>query len=450
MRLILALTAFAAPLMAQEAQQFEATLAGHAILPAETFVLPPEVLWRTFGISGRFTSGERVDVPFTVPGISSSGPREARRSTSLSLPFVGQPVQGFSGVKAIGDGRYWSLSDNGFGSRLNSPDALLMAHIIAPDWQSGEVLVERTVFLSDPGRLLPFKLVNEFTTERYLTGADFDLESLQPVGDLLWFGEEFGPYLFATDLEGRVVFFTDVIADGEVVQSPDHPDQRLPSSPDRELDFTARRSRGLEGMAQSPDGTTLYPLLEGPLWDAEAAAFETGPDGRTVTRLLEFDVDNREYTGRHWFYPLEADSHAIGDFNMIDGTRGLVIERDGGEGSMALACPEGAATTDCFARPAEFKRVYLISLDVEPGQQVEKRAYIDLLDIADPDGMARQGGANGRFDFPFVTIENVDRVSETEIIVGNDNNLPFSAGRALDRADDNEWILLEVGDFLQQ
>ena len=49
---------------------------------------------------------------------------------------------------------------------------------------------------------------------------------------------------------------------------------------------------------------------------------------------------------------------------------------------------------------------------------------------------------------PFVTIENVDVVDPTHIIVGNDNNLPFSAGRALDKADDTEFVLLEVGDFL--
>ena len=56
--------------------------------------------------------------------------------------------------------------------------------------------------------------------------------------------------------------------------------------------------------------------------------------------------------------------------------------------------------------------------------------------------------ATAIYDMPFVTIENVDRVDATHIIVGNDNNLPFSAGRAVDKADDNEFSLLEVGEFL--
>ena len=51
--------------------------------------------------------------------------------------------------------------------------------------------------------------------------------------------------------------------------------------------------------------------------------------------------------------------------------------------------------------------------------------------------------------FPFFTIENVDVVDATHIIVGNDNNLPFSTSREPNKADDNEFILLEVGDFLK-
>ncbi len=49
---------------------------------------------------------------------------------------------------------------------------------------------------------------------------------------------------------------------------------------------------------------------------------------------------------------------------------------------------------------------------------------------------------------PFVTIEDVDQIDATHIIVGNDNNLPFSSGRTLGKADDNEFVILEVGEFL--
>jgi len=30
---------------------------------------------------------------------------------------------------------------------------------------------------------VPFRIVNENTPRRYLTGSDFDIESIQPIGD---------------------------------------------------------------------------------------------------------------------------------------------------------------------------------------------------------------------------------------------------------------------------
>jgi hypothetical protein len=55
----------------------------------------------------------------------------------------------------------------------------------------------------------------------------------------------------------------------------------------------------------------------------------------------------------------------------------------------------------------------------------------------------------GVYTFPFFTIENVDIVDERHIIVGNDNNLPFSSSRDPNRADDNELVLLEVEELLK-
>jgi hypothetical protein len=43
----------------------------------------------------------------------------------------------------------------------------------------------------------------------------------------------------------------------------------------------------------------------------------------------------------------------------------------------------------------------------------------------------------------------VDVVDATHIVVGNDNNLPFSSSREPNQADDNELILLEVGELLK-
>jgi hypothetical protein len=49
------------------------------------------------------------------------------------------------------------------------------------------------------------------------------------------------------------------------------------------------RSKGFEGMAITPDGKTLYPLLEG--------ALTSDADQRRLL-LNQFDLATRRYTGR--------------------------------------------------------------------------------------------------------------------------------------------------------
>jgi len=84
---------------------------------------------------------------------------------------------------------------------------------------------------------------------------------------------------------------------------------------------------------------------------------------------------------------------------------------------------------------------------------VRRIGHIDLMDIADPEGKNRletvaARDLAGKMTFPFFTIEDVMRVDDTHILVGNDNNLPFSSGRQLDAAADNEMMLLSVPELL--
>jgi len=431
----LTLTAFTPVQAQEEAPAYSATLDGHAIIPAYSVVMPPADVPAFLRTSGKFTArdGRRLD---------------AHHSQGNALPFAGQPLQGFSGIKALGEGRYLVLTDNGFGRLANSPDAMLMVHEMKPDFEAGTVTVLKTTFLSDPNGVVPYKITLEGTDRRYLTGADFDIEGIQPVGDGYWIGDEFGPFMLSVDADGVVQSLTETKVGDLLIQSPDNPTLSLPSKPDGAVSFNLKRSGGYEGLAAAVDGSMLYPLLEGPVYVDGTP--ETVADGRTTLRILEFDPKANAFTGRFWYYPLEGTDHAIGDFNMIDATRGMIIERDNGQGDADLACADGQ-TEHCFKTPASFKRIYMIDMaGVEPGQPVHKVGYIDLLNIQDPNGVARLGRRDdGRFTFPFVTIENVDRVDETHIIVANDNNLPFSKGRSTEVPDSNEFILLKVTDFLK-
>jgi hypothetical protein len=444
----IALTGTATLAIAQE-KQFDAKLGGHAILSANTIIKAPENAPEHLQTSGKFSTADRkrANELGSVPG------KDGMRPTGLSLPFDGQPVQGFSGIKNAGDGTFWSLSDNGFGNKLNSTDAALMIHRIKFDWNAGTVERMQTIFLTDPDRKAPFPIVLEGSDTRYLTGGDFDVESIQPAADGFWIGEEFGPYLLKFDADGRLTDVVDTIVDGKQVKSPDHPAINLPGNPTLPMPkFNLKRSGGYEGFAQSKDGTKLYGLLEGPLFNEDGTVERTAEQKEgAALRVIEFDVASKAWTGRSWLYPLSQGGEAIGDFNMVDDTTALVIERDNGAGTADKACADPKnPTPDCFATPAKFKRIYKIEMnDANVGGSVRKIGYIDLMKVSDPDNRKRQGGGEGFYDMPFVTIENVDVVDDAHIVVGNDNNLPFSAGRSLDKADDNEFVLLEVGEFLK-
>jgi hypothetical protein len=397
---------------AQSDGAYPAVLAGHAILPALTLIDPPPDAPAEFRTSGKY-----ADPP---------------AAGDVAWPLAGQPAQGHSAIRRAADGSFWVLTDNGAGSKANSGDFMLHLNRYRVDFAAGEVDRLQTVFLRDPEGVAPFRIVTDGTAERYLTGADFDPESLAFAGGQMWIGDEFGPYLLRFDLEGRLGGVVETMVDGRVVRSPDHPAGA--GSPE------VARSKGLEALAGSPDGQLLYPMLEGPL------AAESDP---LAVRILEFELPATRWTGRHWTYPLEQEGNAIGGLTMIDATTALVIERDGGFGTADRACPAGESRTDCFERPARFKRVYKIEMDqARAGGPVRKIGYVDLMSIADPEGLARVPLTGGTLAFPFATIESVDVVDDRHIVVGNDNNLPYSRSRDPGRIDDNEWVLLEVAGLL--
>ncbi len=155
-------------------------LIGFASLPADTFGEGPD-------------SGN---------GISGNG---------ITGPFPGQPIQGFSGVQFAKNNTLYFLSDNGYGSKDNSADYLLRIHRVDPNFkgiENGDGTVNTLDFiqLSDPNNKVPFTIVNEGTSARLLTGADFDIESFVIAEDgSIWIGDEFGPYLLHFDASGKLL-----------------------------------------------------------------------------------------------------------------------------------------------------------------------------------------------------------------------------------------------------
>jgi glycerophosphoryl diester phosphodiesterase len=413
LRVLLALAAASASVWvsAQETTVEIPTLSGFIVLPADTFAEGPA--------SGAFIAA-------------------TANTNGRTVPFDSQPVQGFSAlIPAPTEGHWYGMSDNGFGARDNSADYHLRVYELRFDFEAQSVEVVGFIELSDPNRLVPFPIRNQDTPDRILTGEDFDLESMQIAADgTLWFGDEFGPFLLQTDMNGVLLqapiptpypaMLAEFARGLEFVQSPDNPDfVGLATADERRARANLPGSRGFEGMAISPDGTILYPMLEGALVDDTV---------RTRLLMQEFSLADNAYTGQFWFYPMNAGGHALGELTAINDREFLVIERDGNQG-------ENAA----------FKRIYRVSLDnvQDDGHTLNKTLVVDLLALHDPNGLTQvEAGAVGFgpvFKFPFVTIESVWPIDERTLIVVNDNNFPFSAGRRPGLApDDNEFIIITL------
>jgi hypothetical protein len=417
-------TALACALLAAATAHAANTLVGFAALPADTFAEGP-------------TSGQFV--------ASANG---------RTLPLVGkQPVQGFSAVlRGRQPGVFYVMPDNGFGTKANSPDALLGLWAVRPDWRTwdgtavvgagtvtpvqrrtGEALAgfgrDGSIRLKDPQHLLGFTRIADAATYPYsgtgpgsaglpvdaaigkqslLTGADLDIESVRrDKNGHLWFGDEFGPFLVKTDDTGTVLR-QEVPMPG--VMSPSNPYLGTGTP-------TLNNSNGFEGMAINAAGDKLYTLLEGTV---------VGDAPKTL-RISEFSVDSESYTGKQWLYALEAAGTNIGDMTAVNDHQFLVIERNGTEA-------------------VRFKRIYLVDLDVVDAEgHVQKTLVVDLMDIADPHDL--NGDGADVFTFPFVTIEDVLVLDAQTLLVINDNNYPGSS-RVPGEPDPTEFLQIRLAEPL--
>ena len=165
-----------------------------------------------------------LSADFLAPGPPSGA--LATPANGRTGPFGGQVIPGFSGMIDNGDGTFWAMPDNGFGAKNNSADFLLRLYHITPRWETrrggaGEIEVGEFISLRDPDRLVPFPIVNGATSERLLTGGDFDIESVVRLNDgTFWIGEEFGPFLLHFDASGKLLAPPVQFPDGKSPANP--------------------------------------------------------------------------------------------------------------------------------------------------------------------------------------------------------------------------------------
>ena len=351
--------------------------------------------------------------------------KDAFDGNGQTHPFKGQVIPGFSGIIEKGDGQFYALPDNGFGSKTNSSDFLLRIYTVKPNWETadpakdpkdtGGIGVLDYVSLKDPNNKISWDIVNNDTEDRLLTGADFDPESFVQAADgTFWVGEEFGPYILHLD------------KDGTLLDAPyAYPDVKSPSNPTlgAEEKPNLRNSKGFEAMAT--DGRYLYPIFEGYLDDAE---------DKRERIVSQFDTETGEYTGTTWTYTAESEDALIGDAFLTKDGRLLVLERD-----------------DSLGSDAELKKVFEVRNfgDVEASTTLQKHLMADLLNIANPGriGMvsdARAYGVGDPFAFALRSVETIIQLEDGRYLTALDNNFPGDDGRYRGKPDDTEMIIFSV------
>ena len=334
-----------------------------------------------------------------------------------------QPVGGFSALlDAPGFATYWAMPDNGFGTKANSHSFLLRVYKVHADFETahggpGTVRILQAVTLRDPDHRIPFKLVNDATPDRLLTGGDFDIESVRKDyrGDAV-VRRGVRPLPPAHRRHGKVLEAPIPLPD---VKSPDYPPD-YPSPVAGAANLAS--SNGFEGMAISPDGRTLYPTLEGPV----------AGDDQLTRRMYQFDIAKRRYasTRRHLPHgrpdlPALRPHRAGRPSPRRPGARRHHGGHDRAQAGLrhrpAQDRAGGGTGQAPGRRPEHLRDPALISLPARPGD----------LGLGDP------------FAMPYVTIEAILPLRGDRAAIVNDTNFG-STGRNPGLPDYSDFIVISV------
>jgi len=282
-----------------------------------------------------------------------------------------------SGIAWLGKGtRYAMIPDRGPADGATSYRCRFHLFDIAVDEQSTPVVkatLAETVLLTHRSGQPLIGSSAAFAAAKSAQGLRFDPEAIRTDGRGSFFmSDEYGPSVFEFDAKGNQTGELPIPTRFTISKPAAKPDEELPPA------NTSGRypNKGMECLAISADGETLFGLMQGPLFQDGALDANNKRVGKNL-RLLE--VHRRTGTTREFVYQLEHADNGCSEIEAIAPGRFLVIERDGKPGT-----------------PGSIKHIYEIDLreatdishvDSLPAtglpagvRAVTKRLFLDLLD----------------------------------------------------------------------
>ena len=341
-------------------------------------MLNPRLVWCSLAIGFGLTvnAGEpRFLGKVTVSGVATDLSNQAG-SLEGGSPANRLGSHG-SGIAWLGTGTgYAMIPDRGPADGTTSYRCRFHLFDIVIDEQSAPVVkatLRETVLLTHRSGQPLIGSSAAFAAAKSAQGLRFDPEAIRTDGRGSFFvSDEYGPSVFEFDAKGKQIGELPVPARFTISKPAANPDEELPPA------NTSGRypNKGMECLAISADGETLFGLMQGPLFQDGALDANNKRVGRNL-RLLE--VQRRTGTMREFVYPLEHPDNGCSEIEAMAPGRFLVIERDGKPGTLG-----------------SIKHIYEIDLREATGisrvdslpatglpagvRAVTKRLFLDLLD----------------------------------------------------------------------
>lgn len=189
---------------------------------------------------------------------------------------------------------------------------------------------------------------------------------------LLAISDEYGPRVDLFDLTGKRTkklkvpgkFEIDAPSGDALAEAHDNLKGRQPNS-------------GFEGLAVSPDGKSLYAILQRPL--LQDGVIENGRVRGQLNRILRIDLASGDAS--EFVYPLESLKTAVSELLCVNERQALVLDRDSEAGELArikrLVLIDFEGATDVSQIKSLPSRVDDLPAEIRP---VTKRLFLDLLD----------------------------------------------------------------------
>lgn len=258
------------------------------------------------GLTGTLESGTAKNLLSVGSGLAYTG---------LGTRYIAIPDRGPNAIA------YNAAVDDttSFQARMHEVEVVVSGTTVTP------LVVKTTLFSNETGVPLT-GLSSGFDATNSSASARFDPEGIRVSrdGQSVFVSDEYGPFVYQFDrATGRRLRVLPVPAKFKIAAP----------NPRGATEITANTSgrvanRGMEGLAITPDGSTLVGIMQNPLVQ------DGGRNGLNVRMLI---IDLASGNTREIIYPLADRSYGVNELVAINNSEFLAVERDGNAGVAAAA-----------------------------------------------------------------------------------------------------------------